>query len=172
MDICSDPVLPLMDYLLLTETWDRISSNPVVINNFECICRINNSSEKQQAAGGVAIYKRVEAKSHCEPLNMCLNTVNDICGVKIVADGRNLEFAVIICIYIHHGCSEKPVSEILEYILESINMPAIICGDFNLDLARHLDFYETLKKKLMLECVNIIQLMQRPLGGHAWISHS
>lgn len=163
MDINSDPVLPLMDYLLLTETWDRMTLNPIEILNFECICRINNSSDKQQAAGGVAIYKRVTAKTFCEPLNIYSGVESDVCGVKIRVEGTNLEFA-LVCIYIHPGCSEICVFQNLKKIQESTNLPIIICGDFNLDLARHSDFFESLKHKLMLDCINN-PLEATTLGG-------
>lgn len=70
-DIETDTVIPRSDYLVLTETWMRDNGDSVSINNFECVTQQNNRSDSDtNAAGGVAIYRKLSSTSTAKVLHV------------------------------------------------------------------------------------------------------
>ncbi|GBP70858.1 hypothetical protein EVAR_53522_1 [Eumeta japonica] len=83
-DIETDSVIPESDYLVLTEMWLRDNCDPVPVNIYECISRQNNRSDSDaNAAGGVAIYRKLSSTSMAEVLQVALSDTTRATGCHI-----------------------------------------------------------------------------------------
>ncbi|UYV69176.1 hypothetical protein LAZ67_6002656, partial [Cordylochernes scorpioides] len=82
-DIETDTVIPRSDYLVLTETWMRDTCEPTPIKGYECVSRENNRPNSDtNAAGGVAIYRKLSSTSTAEVFQVAITDVTRVIKTK------------------------------------------------------------------------------------------
>ncbi|GBP70854.1 PiggyBac transposable element-derived protein 4 [Eumeta japonica] len=119
-DIETDAVIPRSDYLLLTETWMHNSCDPVSINNYECVSRLNNRSDSDtNAAGGVAIYRQLSSTSTARVVEVALTDAS-----------RLIKNTASTC---HRSYKWDP------------DVPILLCGDFNTNVKTDDKFLKFMK---------------------------
>ena len=177
-DIETDTVIPRSDYLVLTETWMRDNCDPVSINNYECVTRQNNRSDSDtNAAGGVAIYRKLSSTSTAKLLHVELSDTTrlikitgDVCLAEITCFTADTTFKIVLCaVYIHPGASVSNISVLLHqalfpYVHNSqyvhpimqvdTNVPILLCGDFNTNVKNDETFLQFMKDMYNLECAS------------------
>ena len=105
-DIETDTVMSRSDYLVLTETWMRNSCNPFPVNNYECVSGQNNrSGSDTNAAGGVAIYRKLSSTSAVKVVQvsfsdttLVIKNTGDVCLAEITFNSihKSMQFFINI----------------------------------------------------------------------------
>nr|XP_024218161.1 uncharacterized protein LOC112211183 [Halyomorpha halys] len=175
-DIETDTVLPQSDYLVLTETWMRDTSEPLEIKDYECIARKNNNSDSDSnAAGGVAIYRNISSLSTANGLGFNLSNkfymtknTGDVCLAEITYFNKDVSLKFVLgAVYVHPNSTIANIGlmfhqALLPYVssdddveLYEIDskMPILICGDFNINLQSNKAFTQFMKRKFNLDCL-------------------
>lgn len=178
-DIETDTVIPRSDYLVLTETWMRDNCDPVPVNNYECVSRQNNRSDSDtNAAGGVAIYRKLSSTSTAKVLQVALSdttrvikNTGDVCLAEITCFTADTTFKFVLgAVYIHPGASIQNIGMLLyqalvPYVHNSqyvppflmdidADVPILLCGDFNTNVKNDDTFLKYMKDTYNLECVS------------------
>ncbi|UYV69623.1 hypothetical protein LAZ67_7000006 [Cordylochernes scorpioides] len=154
-DIETDTVIPRSDYLVLTETWMRDTCEPTPIKGYECVSRENNRPNSDtNAAGGVAIYRKLSSTSTAEVFQVAITDVTrviktkgDMCMTEVTCFAANTSFKFILgAVYIHPGASMQDIGMLLwqglgpyihnsQYVPPFVqidsSIPILLCGDFN-----------------------------------------
>ncbi|UYV62964.1 hypothetical protein LAZ67_2002643 [Cordylochernes scorpioides] len=121
-DIETDTVIPRSDYLVLTETWMRDTCEPTPIKGYECVSRENNRPNSDtNAAGGVAIYRKLSSTSTAEVFQVAITDVTrviktkgDMCMTEVTCFAANTSFKFILgAVYIHPGASMQDIGMLL-----------------------------------------------------------
>ncbi|EDS32999.1 tetratricopeptide repeat protein, tpr [Culex quinquefasciatus] len=146
MDINTDPVLPRVHLLALSETW--MDDNASI--ELEGFTRIVQSKRTGVRAGGVAIYQNTTAPNTTPATPYTLEVVGaersqefseaakygDICAAKVMVMGAEL---LLVSVYISPGTTTKQklwfLSRHLGPIAE-LDTPMVVTGDFNLDVSK------------------------------------
>ncbi|UYV68187.1 K02A2.6-like [Cordylochernes scorpioides] len=162
-DIETDTVIPRSDYLVLTETWMRDTCEPTPIKGYECVSRENNRPNSDtNAAGGVAIYRKLSSTSTAEVFQVAITditrvikTKGDMCMTEVTCFAANTSFKFILgAVYIHPGASMQDIGMLLwqglgPYIHNSQYVPRFVQVDYSIPIL--LCAYEecyTAKKKM------------------------
>jgi hypothetical protein len=168
-DIETDELIRKGEYLALCETW-MDGDNLVQIDGYE----LANYKKRDpgRTAGGVAIYRSVDALTQCEPviplpeieqLYRVESGVGDICLVSICLHGRSL--CVLGSIYVHPNVKTERVKllclasvaqygkAILSIFLEldvELDIPIALMGDININVNKRHDFASWLEQQFGL----------------------
>ncbi|UYV62692.1 hypothetical protein LAZ67_2001586 [Cordylochernes scorpioides] len=177
-DIETDTVIPRSDYLVLTETWMRDTCEPTPIKGYECVSRENNRPNSDtNAAGGVAIYRKLSSTSTAEVFQVAITDVTrviktkgDMCMTEVTCFAANTSFKFILgAVYIHPGASMQDIGMLLwqglgPYIHNSqyvplfvqidSSIPILLCGDFNKNVKPDNSFLNFMKNTYNLDCVS------------------
>ncbi|CAG5000102.1 unnamed protein product [Parnassius apollo] len=177
-DIETDTVIPRSDYLVLTETWMRDTCEPHPIKNYECISRKNNRTNSDtNAAGGVAIYRRLSSISTGKVIDVAvtdtarvIKTCGDLCLAEVTCFTADTTFKFVLgAVYIHPGLSVQDIGMLLHqallpyvhnsqyvppFLQVDPNMPILLCGDFNQNVKSDDKFLKFIKDTFNLDCVS------------------
>ncbi|UYV74027.1 hypothetical protein LAZ67_11001874 [Cordylochernes scorpioides] len=177
-DIETDTVIPRSDYLVLTETWMRDTCEPTPIKGYECVSRENNRSNSDiNAAGGVAIYRKLSSTSTAEVFQVAITDVTrviktkgDMCMTEVTCFAANTSFKFILgAVYIHPGASMQDIGMLLwqglgpyihnsQYVPPFVqidsSIPILLCGDFNKNVKPDNSFLNFMKNTYNLDCVS------------------
>ncbi|UYV62553.1 hypothetical protein LAZ67_2001037 [Cordylochernes scorpioides] len=147
-DIETDTVIPRSDYLVLTETWMRDTCEPTPIKGYECVSRENNRPNSDtNAAGGVAIYRKLSSTSTAEVFQVAITDVTrviktkgDMCMTEVTCFSANTSFKFILgAVYIHPGASMQDIGMLLwqglgPYIHNSQYVPPFVQVDSSIPI--------------------------------------
>ncbi|UYV67563.1 hypothetical protein LAZ67_5001227 [Cordylochernes scorpioides] len=147
-DIETDTVIPRSDYLVLTETWMRDTCEPTPIKGYECVSRENNRPNSDtNAAGGVAIYRKLSSTSTAEVFQVAITDVTrviktkgDMCMTEVTCFAANTSFKFILgAVYIHPGASMQDIGMLLwqglgPYIHNSQYVPPFVQIDSSIPI--------------------------------------
>lgn len=177
-DIETDTVIPRSDYLVLTETWMRDTCEPHPIKNYECISRKNNRTNSDtNAAGGVAIYRRLSSISTGKVIDVAvtdtarvIKTCGDLCLAEVTCFTADTTFKFVLgAVYIHPGLSVQDIGMLLHqallpyvhnsqyvppFLQVDPNMPILLCCDFNQNVKSDDKFLKFIKDTFNLDCVS------------------
>ncbi|UYV71791.1 hypothetical protein LAZ67_9000422 [Cordylochernes scorpioides] len=177
-DIETDTVIPRSDYLVLTETWMRDTCEPTPIKGYECVSRENNRPNSDtNAAGGVAIYRKLSSTSTAEVFQVAITDVTrviktkgDMCMTEVTCFAANTSFKFILgAVYIHPGASMQDIGMLLwqglgpyihnsQYVPPFVqidsSIPILLCGDFNKNVKPDNSFLNFMKNTYNLDCVS------------------
>lgn len=181
-DIDTDPVLSRVHLLALSETWlDDTAS--VELEGFTCIVQ---SKRAGMRAGGVAIYQNTTTPGTNLATPYALETVGadrsqefsdaakygDVCAAKVMVMGTEV---LLVSVYISPGTTTKQKEWFLARNLArtlvpyvEVEMPMVVTGDFNLDIAKQncSEFTEFMSRRLNLNLSNNAK-QTTTLGGTA-----
>lgn len=177
-DIETDTVIPRSDYLVLTETWMRDTCEPTPIKGYECVSRENTRTNSDtNAAGGVAIYRKLSSISTAEVVQVAITDVTrviktkgDMCMTEVTCFAANTSFKFILgAVYIHPGASMQDIGMLLwqglgpyihnsqyvpPFVQVDSSIPILLCGDFNKNVKPDNSFLNFMKNTYNLDCVS------------------
>ncbi|XP_039453727.1 uncharacterized protein LOC120432566 [Culex pipiens pallens] len=178
LDITTDPILPKVHFLALSETWlDDHSSEE--IEGFTCIIQ---SKRVGVRSGGVAIYQNTTDPDTTLAVPHTLEVVGnerdqefgkaekygDICAAKVMVMGTEV---LLVSVYISPGTTTKQKIWFLARNLirtAYVDTPMVVTGDFNLDITKQdsADFVGYMREHFMLSLCNDTK-KTTTLGGTA-----
>lgn len=156
----------------------RDTCEPLQIKEYECISRKNNRSNSEtNAAGGVAIYRRLSSTSSARVVQVeiadaarHITKTGDVCLAEVNCFTADTTFKFLLAAaYIHPGASVPDIGllinqALLPYVHNSqyvhpllqvdSSLPIVLCGDFNKNVKADDALLKFMKEMFNLDCVS------------------
>ncbi|KAG8319677.1 hypothetical protein J6590_086470 [Homalodisca vitripennis] len=126
----------------------RDTCEPTPIKDYECVSRENNQTNSDtNAAGGVAIYRKLSSTSTAEVVQIAITdatrvikTKGDMCMTEVTCFTANTSFKFILgAVYIHPGASMQDIGMLLwqglsPYVHNSQYVPPFVQVDSSIPI--------------------------------------